>query len=306
MAEEPEQKGLVMAPDASLSLQADIEEPEMHPIAYSFAVISKGDLSPPRINDKYYEDVGNHSSSTEEYTTAADSPDDEDVEHGKLMDRRMFMQATQGRVDEFDKVLDEISRKKKLQGSKIFCQVSPQRNTCLHIAASSGHLDLARHIVEKCPQLIKKKNSRGDTALHIAARRNDSITFVKLIIRSCHSGSAESRDIEKAESLLRIVNHEENTVLHEALIHHCKEIAKVLIEADPQAAYCPNKEGKTPLYLAAEAQYLDVVKVLETKKPTTKERDGKVKPAIYGAILGKNKGILIQACIFTLDIYICI
>lgn len=300
MAEEPEQKGLFVAPDASLSLQADIEEPDMEPSA-SCIVISRGD-----IYDKDYEDVDNHSFSTEEYTISSESLDDEDVEPGRFMDRRMFMQATQGQVDDFKKVLDEISMEKELQRSEIFCQVSPQRNTCLHIAASSGHFHLACNIVEECPQLIKMKNSRGDTALHIAARRNDSITFVNLVIHSCHSGSAESRDIEKAESLLRIVNHEENTVLHEALIHHCKEVAKVLIEADPQAAYCPNKEGKTPLYLAAEAQYLDVVEIMEKEKPTTEERDSKVKPAIYGAILGRNKGILIQACIFTLDIYICI
>lgn len=268
------------------------------------AILSEGDLGSPRIN--HPEDVDNHSSSTEEYTTDAESSDDEDVEDGRLMDRRMFMQATQGQVDDLKKVLDEISRETKLQDSEIFRQLSPQRNTCLHIAASSGHLDLARYIVEECPQLIKMKNSRGDTALHIAARRNDSINFVNLVIHLCHSGSAESRDIEKAEPLLRIGNHEDNTVLHEALMHHCKEVAKVLIKADPQAAYCPNKEGKTPLYLAAEAQYLDVVEVMEKEKPTTKERDPKVKQAIYGAILGKNEGILIQACIFTLDIYICI
>lgn len=232
MAEEPEQKGLVMAPDVSLSLQADIEEPEMD-VNFSL-IISTGDLSPPGINDKY-DDMDNHSSSTEECSTA-ESLDDEDVEPGRFMDRRMFMQATQGQVDAFKNVLDQISMEKELQRSEIFCQVSPQRNGCLHIAASSGHFHLACNIVEECPQLIKMKNSRGDTALHIAARRNDSITFVNLVIHSCHSGSAESRDIEKAESLLRIVNHEENTVLHEALIHHCKEVARVLIEADPQAA----------------------------------------------------------------------
>lgn len=288
MAEESDE--LVMAPRAYSS---GLFDKFVKPESKGSAMMSHGDL-------------GDYSSSTEEYPTAPESPDDEDVEHGRLMDRRMFMQATQGQVDDFKKVLGEISREKKLQGSEIFCQVSPQRNTCLHIAASLGHVDLARYIVEECPQLIKMKNSRGDTALHIAARRNDSITFVNFVIHSCHSGSAESRDIEKAESLVRIFNDEKNTVLHEALIHHCKEVAEVLIKADPQAAYCPNEEGKTPLYLAAEAQYLDVVEIMEKEKPTTEERDSKVKPAIYGAILGRNKGILIQACIFTLDIYICI
>ena len=61
------------------------------------------------------------------------------------------------------------------------------------------------YIVGVCPDLIKRKNSKGDTALHIAARKRD-LSFVKIVMDSCPSGNGASRDVEKAEhSLLRIV-----------------------------------------------------------------------------------------------------
>ena len=212
---------------------------------------------------------------------------EEDVESERLMDRRMYMQATRGDVGDFIQILDSIASEKELQRSRILCQVSPRHNTCLHIAVSFGHHELAKYIVGECPDLIKKTNSEGDTALHIAARKRD-LSFVKFVM--------ESLDVEKAEpSLLRIFNKEENTVLHEALVNHCKqeEVVEVLIKAYPQMAYYPNKEGKSPLYLAAEAHYFHVVEAIgkyEVEEPM-KIGDREAKPAVHGAILGKNDGI---------------
>ncbi|KAL6311916.1 hypothetical protein AAG906_025669 [Vitis piasezkii] len=180
-----------------------------------------------------------------------------------------------------------------LQHSEILCQVSPRKNTCLHIAASFGHHDLAKYIVRECPDLIKNKNSKGDTALHIAARKRN-LSLVKIVMDSCPSGSGASQDVEKAEpSLLGIVNKEGNTVLHEALINRCKqeEVVEILIKADPQVAYYPNKEGKSPLYLAAESHYFHVVEAIGNSEveERMKNRDRK---AVHGAIMGKNKDML--------------
>ncbi|KAL6330438.1 hypothetical protein AAG906_040368 [Vitis piasezkii] len=222
----------------------------------------------------------------------APADEDEDAEHKKLMDRRMHALATQGNVDGFIKILGSISSEQ----NPILCQVSPRKNTCLHIAASFGHHDLAKYIVKECPDLIKNKNSKGDTALHIAARKRN-LSFVKIVMDSCPSGSGASQDVEKAEpSLLGIVNKEGNTVLHEALINRCKqeEVVEILIKADPQVAYYPNKEGKSPLYLAAESHYFHVVEAIGNSEveESMKNRDRKAKPAVHGAIMGKNKEML--------------
>ncbi|XP_034701041.1 protein ACCELERATED CELL DEATH 6-like [Vitis riparia] len=224
------------------------------------------------------------------------APADEDVAHERFMDRRMYMQATQGRVDDFIRILNSTSSEKELQRSEILSQVSPRNNTCLHKAVRFGHHKLAKYIMGECPDLMKKTNSKGDTALHIAARKRD-LSFVKFVMDSCPSGSGASRDVEKAEHpLLRIGNKEGNTVLHEALINRCKqeEVVEILIKADPQVAYYPNNEGKSPLYLAAEANYFHVVGAIEKSEVEERmeNRDRKVKPAVHGAILGKNKEML--------------
>uniref|UniRef100_F6H592 PGG domain-containing protein n=1 Tax=Vitis vinifera TaxID=29760 RepID=F6H592_VITVI len=221
----------------------------------------------------------------------APADEDEDVEQERLMDSRIYMQATQGHVGDFIRILHSISFEKKLQQSIILCQVSHRNNTCLHIAVSFGHHELAKYIVGLCPDLIEKTNSKGDTALHIAARKKD-LSFVKFAMDSCPSGSGASRDVENAEHpLLRIVNKEGNTVLHEALINRCKqeEVVEILIKADPQVAYDPNKEGKSPLYLAAEARYFHVVEAIGKSK-VEEHMNREAKPAVHGAILGKNKG----------------
>ena len=84
-------------------------------------------------------------------------------------------------------------------------------------------------------------------------------------------------------------------MLHEALINHCKqeEVVEVLIKADHQVSYYLNKEGKSPLYLAAESHYFHAVDA--TGKSEVEERmenrARKAKPAVNVAILGKNKAI---------------
>ena len=127
----------------------------------------------------------------------APADEDEDVEQERLMDSRIYMQATQGHVGDFIRILHSISSEKELQHSEILSQVSPWNNTCLHIAVSSGNHELAMYIVGVCPDLIKRKNSKGDTALHIAARKRD-LSSVKIVMDSCPSGNGASRDVEKA------------------------------------------------------------------------------------------------------------
>ena len=96
-----------------------------------------------------------------------------------------------------------------------------------------------------------------------------------------------------------MVDNEENTVLHEALISRCKVkdvLVDVLSRADPGVAYFPNKEGKSPLYLAAQACYFHVVEAIGKSKVddhVINSGGRQAKPALHGAILAKNKGTII-------------
>ena len=146
-----------------------------------------------------YRRTSSSSSTIEEcYSTATSSFDEYvKVAEENLMDRRLYAHATtQGDdVEGFIKILNSISSKNdQLEHSKILCHISHRGNTCLHIAASFGHHELARYIMGECPDVVNMKNSDDDTALHIAARRRD-LSLVKIVMNS------SSRDLEISRRL---------------------------------------------------------------------------------------------------------
>nr|GLL41135.1 protein ACCELERATED CELL DEATH 6-like [Ipomoea trifida] len=49
-------------------------------------------------------------------------------------------------------------------------QRTPNNNTVLHVAATFGRGETAAKILQLCPSLLTRANSKGETALHIAAK----------------------------------------------------------------------------------------------------------------------------------------
>ena len=56
--------------------------------------------------------------------------------------------------------------------------------------------------------------------------------------------------------LIRITNKEKNTALHEAVRFKYSDVVELLIEEDPEFTYGANESGITPLYMAAEFQFM--------------------------------------------------
>ena len=104
---------------------------------------------------------------------------------------------------------------------------------------------------------------KGDSPLHLAAREGH-LEVVKTIIRAARTVS--ERDIESGigvdKAMLRMTNNEHDTALHEAVRYHHQEVVKWLIEEDPEFTYGANFSGGTPLYMAAERGFTDLVKVI--------------------------------------------
>ncbi|KAK4563954.1 hypothetical protein RGQ29_006156 [Quercus rubra] len=204
----------------------------------------------------------------------------------------LYKAATEKDVGIFKVALDKDSKKKDL--SAIWEQVSPMGNTVLHIAANSNRCKTVEFIVQQAPRLLMQKNSKGDTALHIAARAGyeDSVTALL---------NKEDGESNTLSDLLTTQNVDGNTALHEALIHGHEPICSLLFEKNHPlflVLYSINKEGKSPLYLASEACSNKFVSNMVDKLIQNEEQYGnlignlKGKPPVHAAIMKRNRGIL--------------
>ncbi|RVW73386.1 Serine/threonine-protein phosphatase 6 regulatory ankyrin repeat subunit C [Vitis vinifera] len=107
-------------------------------------------------------------------------------------------------------------------------QLTPNKNTVLHIAAQFGQLKCVAWIIQHYSadsSLLQCPNLKGDSPLHLAAR----------------------------EGHLEVVK---------ALIRAAKQIPKGILREDPEFTYGANLSGGTPLYMAAERGFRDLVKII--------------------------------------------
>ncbi|KAK1567129.1 hypothetical protein Q3G72_008469 [Acer saccharum] len=150
--------------------------------------------------------------------------------------------------------------------SEIFDKVSPLGNSLLHVASSSGQLHITQLIATNFPALITKKNSEGDTALHVAVRAEKFNTMKQLV------DFAKQVPNTSTIALLKIKNDKGNTALHQALLGLLIEskksvdtlvaMARYLVSVDPEVSYYQNDIGKSPLYLAVKSGNKDILEYI--------------------------------------------
>ena len=135
------------------------------------------------------------------------------------------------------------------------------------------------------PFFIQEKNSKGDTALHIAARIGDPF-LVHLIVNAINDYSSEA--------ILGDKNEDGNTALHEALLTHHEKVALILIGKNREMSYSVNKEGKSLLYLAAAARYADIDRlIMENPLGNCNEQQKlQYQSPVHAAIHARNIGNL--------------
>ncbi|XP_075669934.1 protein ACCELERATED CELL DEATH 6-like [Castanea sativa] len=139
-------------------------------------------------------------------------------------------------------------------------QLTEGGNSVLHLAAISGKVQIARRIlaIDAQPSLLYKKNRKGDTALHIAARLGHFNMTKQLI--TC----ANDREVEAKMELLRMENLEKNTALHEAIKNDYYDIMQLLIKEDPGLTSLSNNAGESPLFLAVDRGFYKIaIHILE-------------------------------------------
>ncbi|WOG85557.1 hypothetical protein DCAR_0104748 [Daucus carota subsp. sativus] len=145
-------------------------------------------------------------------------------------------------------------------------QLTPTNNSVLHVACQHGSHKCVQEILERADEsLLFKPNSRGETALHLAARQGHYVA-VKPLISKAKSSDQQSDDLENTttalQNLIRAPNVEFETALHAAVRYNHEKVVGVLVKADPGYSYPRNKSDETPLYLAAARGYAGVTKVI--------------------------------------------
>ena len=166
----------------------------------------------------------------------------------------------------------------------------------LHIAAHLGHDQIVEKILKRFTKLVESKNSIGNLPLHVAASAG-KLSTVKILVtgrqfQASHLSAASNSDVADAgDGLLRVKNSKHDTALHLALKNRSEEVAQFLYEADPEVTNYLNDDLDSPLYMAAEAGYLGLFKLMMEKSVGSNLPEKKLKRKLVRvAISGKNKG----------------
>ncbi|BFG25521.1 hypothetical protein CerSpe_117950 [Prunus speciosa] len=143
-----------------------------------------------------------------------------------------------------------------------------------------------------CPTLLWQSNGSGETALHIAARHGcyDIVAVLVKAAKACHGDLGQGVK-EAWRCLIKTTNEGKDIALHEVARFNHLNVVEILTKEDTDFSYSANDSGDTPLYLAAERGYRDLVfKMLETcKYPTYGGRNGKT--ALHAAMICTDEQI---------------
>ena len=114
-----------------------------------------------------------------------DSPSEPREELSKeteFLSRELYESVESKNTERFIDVLEKItSSERNLSLSAIFDQITSAGDSSLHLAAYFGAEEIGELIACHFPKLLTKRNIKGDTPLHVAARTNSS-NVIKLIL----------------------------------------------------------------------------------------------------------------------------
>jgi ankyrin repeat protein len=163
------------------------------------------------------------------------------------MDRRLLEAAISGDATEIKQLaLDDPS---------VLLGITPQGNTCLHIASIHGHEGFCKDVLalNQSVFLLTAINKDGETPLLTAvARGRDTLAFI--LLRYC-------RDQQLSETILNQDKRGCNA-LHHAIFRGHRKLALELIEAEPALSKAVTKRYESPMFIAVMRGYGDVLEKL--------------------------------------------
>ncbi|XP_010256499.1 PREDICTED: protein ACCELERATED CELL DEATH 6-like [Nelumbo nucifera] len=187
-------------------------------------------------------------------------------------------------------------------------QVTPLKNTALHIAMRHRHIDFVRELYNRCPSLASRRNSKGDTPLHVAirsgylgdrladagrrtsprdlenGRRERRMSFIEYLLRSSVDPRVWSSN-EQGESLLYLLSTHKGSESERIVRHALSSTTHSLDFRGPN--------GLTALHAAVIAGHSGIIAELVKQKPelVNKQDNTKKTPLHFAALLGDLKSV---------------
>ncbi|KDP45184.1 hypothetical protein JCGZ_15049 [Jatropha curcas] len=202
------------------------------------------------------------------------------------MDQRLYIASCNGDV----RALQELLKQDPLL---LHNDILTPSDTALHIAIKLGHLDFAKVVLNRNPELATEINQQGFSPIHLASTKGYSQIVTDLLninsklcfLKDCdgrtplHCAAIKGRQVVM-ELLLsccpdaaKELTHREETVLHLAIKNkQCeafKSLLSLLVHKNlvDDLVNCVDQDGNTMLHLAAARRQVQTIRILlkETK-----------------------------------------
>ncbi|PWA65761.1 ankyrin repeat-containing protein [Artemisia annua] len=160
-------------------------------------------------------------------------------------------------------------------------ELTPNKNTILHLVSQIGDIEYAHDILVKHPSLVKHRNSEGETAAYVAAREGH-VDILAIIISYLKTKN------DNIESFL-VRSKDKDTALHIAVQNHHVGVVFWLIKEIPQLVNLINDCNESPIYLAAERGYYHTLKNMLNEGETRTFDGPRGKTALHAAAISGSK-----------------
>eukprot|EP01018_Ginkgo_biloba_P008605 Gb_40389 [translate_table: standard] len=219
-------------------------------------------------------------------------------EHNRLllnMDSTLYKAARSGNIDSLNGVLGG--------NPAALDQVTPEKNTALHLAASAyendqkkrriGKIKFVQCLLQLNPKLSLIQNDKGNTALHEAAQVGLS-DVVKVFLTRQPDLINICNEFQETPLFKAAERGHGNTALHEAAQVGLSDVVKVFLTRQPDLINIGNVFQDTPLFKAAEGGHVEtVLEILQHSSPLqyVTEKTLDCRTCLHVAVVGGHLGI---------------